>query len=197
MSQLKIFNATSKEFRLNVTQFRSPMNASINSVQTKTMLQHFPIRCGQPDINFTVRYASLDDKHSFESFVRQHMLDTKNITKDDDKALTLWWPERNIENWTGYITAYTVTEKRFEVAPAATFGVALVDSMMSEKTTLATRSVDIWKILGIQIPEYRGYDDLMLIPPTPPSSNNPTNSETRPGSAPTLPRPINSGDAPL
>lgn len=192
MSQLRIYGGSdSQEFKLNVTQFRSPMNASINSVQTKTMLQHFPIRCGQPDINFTVRYASLSDKHSFESFVRKHQQETQQLTKADQKLVNLWWPERNIENWTGYITSYTVVEKRFEVAPAATFGVSLVDSMMSEKTTIATRAVDIWKILGIQIPAYQGYEDVLIVPPTKPSQQFPPGS-----SGPTAPIPLNSGDAP-
>ena len=201
MSQLLLYGRNSRDFKLNVTQFRSPMSASINSVQTKTMVQHFPIRSGQPDISFTVQYASLDEKHSFESFVRRHQQETASVTKTDPKTVTLWWPERNIENWTGYITAYTVAEKRFEVAPKATFGVSLVDSMMSTRTTLATRTIDVWKILGIQIPEYKGYEDLILVPPRRPGTTTPINPNDAvgggPGNAnPTSPGPINSGDAP-
>lgn len=202
MSQLKIYAGQSREFSLNVTQFRSPMSASITSVQTKTMMQHFPIRSGQPDISFTVQYESLDAKHGFESFVRKHQQETASMTQDDAKSVTLWWPERNIENWTGYITQYQVREARFETAPKATFGVALVDSMMSVKTTIATRSVDVWKILGLQIPAYKGYDDLIIVPPASPSSNTPINPQDTVGgnpngvSTPQAPNPINSGDAP-
>lgn len=197
MSQLRIYDGTSREFKLNVTQFRSPMSASINSAQTKTMLQHFPIRSGQPDINFTVQYESLDAKHSFESFVRKHQQEADRMSNTDPKSVTLWWPERNIENWTGYIVAYTVIERRFETAARATFGVSLIDSMMSERTTLASRSVDVWKILGLQIPRYRGYDDTILIPPHQ-GAGVPINPGDVVGgnTDPIAPGPINSGDAP-
>lgn len=187
MSFLRIYDPDSREHRMNVTQFRSPMNASINSVQTKTMLKHFPIRAGQPDINFTVQYNSMDDKHNFEGFVRQHQVSAQN--RGLDAAVTLWWPERNIENWTGFIVQYTVNEKRFEVAPRATFGVSLVKSMMSDRTTLASRGIDVAKIFGIQIPQYRGYNDLMLIEPTFTDTTQPVNPQDVPGqpAAPTSP----------
>lgn len=195
MSQLRLTSFDNKEFKLNVTQFRSPMSAAITSVQTRKMMQHFAIRCGQPDINFTVRYASMKDKHEFESFVRRHMLESQD---EKDAEVSLWWPERNIENWTGFITQYSVIERRFETAPAATFGVSLVDSMMSEKTTIATRIIDVWKILGMQIPAYQGYGDTILILPSAPSSSvTPINPDrTPPTQTPTPPAPINSGDAP-
>lgn len=189
MSQLKIFTADDKEFRLNVTQFKSPMNAQITSAQTKTMLHHFPIRCGQPDINFTVRYASMDDKHAFEGWVRTHQVNTRQYSQKEPQDITLWWPERNIENWTGYILNYVVAEKRFESAPAANFGVALTDSMMSERTTVGSRGVSVWKILGLQIPEFRGYDDTILIPPVRSDAQTPINPQDRVGA-------LNSGDAP-
>ena len=49
--------------------------------------------------------------------------------------------------------------------PSATFGVQLVKSLMSEKTTLASRGADWRKILGPQLNQYRGYDDLILLLP--------------------------------
>ncbi|ASZ74705.1 hypothetical protein KHO57_gp199 [Mycobacterium phage Phabba] len=162
MSHLYITDYKGREFKMNVTQFRSPMQAQINSVQTRTMLAHFPIRSGQPDINFTVQYADLNDKHAFEGFVREHHVSTR---EDDNTEVNLWWPERNIVNWTGHIMGYSVTEKRFETAPSATFGVQLVKSLMSEKTTLASRGADWRKILGPQLNQYRGYDDLILVLP--------------------------------
>jgi hypothetical protein len=187
MSQLQIYDKNSKSFKLNVTQFRSPMSATINSAQTKTMMQHFPIRCGQPDIQFTVQYASMDDKHAFEAFVRSHQLAAQ---ADGNKGLLkLWWPERNMENWSGYICQYQVIEARFQTAPAATFGVSLVDSMMSVQTTIATRGISLNTILGIQIPTYQGYADTILVRPTPPSNNPPVNSD------PTPPTPITPGSS--
>lgn len=184
MSHLYIYDHRSREFKMNVTQFRSPMNASINSVQTKSMAQHFPIRCGQPDINFTVQYASLEDKHAFEGFVREHQ---RTAATEKDTEITLWWPERNIENWTGFITQYAVNEKRFETAPSATFGVSLYESMMSEKTTLASRGIDVTKIFGIQIPGYRGYRDTILVRPNFSNPAQPVNPQDVVGSPPPPP----------
>ena len=74
MSQLVIKAHRGRQFKLNVTQFRSPMSASINSVQTRSMMQHFPIRCGQPDINFTVRFRNNSARHEFQAFVRDHQV---------------------------------------------------------------------------------------------------------------------------
>jgi hypothetical protein len=176
VSHLYIYDYKSREFKMNVTQFRSPMNASITSAQTAKMMHHFPIRCGQPDINFTVQYKSLEDKHEFESWVREHQQKSR---MEKNSELTLWWPERNIDNWTGYITSYTVNEKRFEVAPSATFGVMLVDSMMSEKTTLGSRGFgDIMKIIGDLIAPYRGYrDDILLVQPNFTNTTQPVNPQ--------------------
>ena len=69
-----------REFTLNVLQFRSPMSAAINSVQTRTMLQHFPIRCGQPDIEFTVQFARRQEKTVFQAFVREHQVKALQAT---------------------------------------------------------------------------------------------------------------------
>jgi len=196
MSQLHLFDKDSKEFKLNVTQFQSTMSSQINTVQVRKMLHHFPIRCGQPDINFTVHYASLDDKREFEAFVRKHQLSARD---DSNAEVRLWWPERNISNWTGYIVSYRVAERRFQSAPQATFGVSLINSLMSTKTTLATRGIDVAKILGIQIGPYQGYqnDNTIIIPPSPPSAQNPpVNPQDLPrnaGDIPTPPLPVQIG----
>lgn len=184
MSQMKVTDKrTGKSYDLNVTQFRSPMTAAITSVQTKAMLQHFPIRCGQPDINFTVKFTSQDDKHVFQGFVRQHQL---MAAMEDNTWVTLWWPERNINNWTGYIVQYGVSERRFEVAPIVTFGVSLVDSLMSEKTTIASKGIDLDRILGPQIAPYIGYRDTILVPPT---YNRELDVNPQDGPAPEVPTP--------
>ena len=173
MSQLVIKGHRNKQYKLNVVQFRSPMGAEIYSAQTRKMVQHFPIRAGQPDINFTVQFASIEDKHIFQTFVRDHQINAQTASVEDGLA-TLWWPERNIENWTGYIVDYRVQEQRFVYAPKATFGVALVESLMSERTALTSRGAGWTSIWGPQIPAYRGPGpnevDNVIQPPTRPSS---------------------------
>ncbi len=191
MSQLVVKGHKGKEFKLNCTQFRSPMSAAVTTVQTRKMLQHFPVRAGQPDINFTVKFRSQDDKHKFQAFVRDHQINAQTETGDLSTAVKLWWPERNIENWSGYIVEFKVNEKGFrEVAPSVTFGVALIESLMSEHTKLSSfyGSILGWQsIWGPQIPAYRGPGPLdvdnILRPPTPPSASNPETSSPSGGSS--------------
>ena len=173
MSRLLLSSYDGREFTLNVTQFRSPMSAAINSVQTHTMLQHFPIRCGQPDIQFTVMFARKEDKTIFQAFVRDHQVLARD-QGDEDRTVTLFWPERNINNWTGYISAFQVAERRFDQSPVVTFGVDLVESMMSVRTTVSSRGSGWTSIWGDQIGAYvttvGETIDSLLNPPTPPSS---------------------------
>ena len=171
MSKLILTGYNGLEFELNVTQFRSPMSAQISSAQTRTMLQHFPIRCGQPDIQFTVQFPNLELKHRFQNFVRDHQIRARDITEDWGGHVTLFWPQRNIENWTGYITGFKVIERRFEYAPVVTFGVDLIDSLMSMRTTVSSSSARFEAIYGPQIPDYDAIlepiTDIINFPPLP------------------------------
>ena len=159
MSLLRVRSYDGKDFNLNVLQFRSPMSAAINSVQTHTMLQHFPIRCGQPDIQFTVQFTHREDKTKFQSFVREHQVKAISGTK---REVTLWWPERNITNWSGYISEFHVAERRFDYSPIVTFGVDLVESMMSTLTTVSSMGVDFSAVWGTEIGPYVSLADTLL-----------------------------------
>lgn len=150
------------------------MSAGITSVQTHEMTQHFPIRAGQPDIQFTVLFRSNEARQKFQSFVRKHQVNARN---DIEGEVTLWWPERNIENWAGYIMDMQVAEKRFVYAPSLQFGVTLVTSLLSERTRLFSSGSAIDAILGKQnpiLPSENAYQtgtgqDGMLKLPTSPS----------------------------
>lgn len=155
MSQLLLKGHNGARFKLNVTQFRSPMSASITSAQTRKMMHHFPIRAGQPDIQFTVHFRSIDDHHKFRDFVREHQLNTHSVNYNTREGMvTLLWPERDIINWTGYITSMPGRDVRFEYAPKITFGVSLVDSLLSERTIDYSRGNGFWNVAGPQIPSY-------------------------------------------
>lgn len=180
MSQMIVRGHDGDEFKLNVTQFRSLMAAGINSVQTRKMMQHFPIRAGQPDIQFTVQFPSIDAKHEFQDFVREHQrnaLDDKySSSQASSGAIKLLWPERDIMNWTGYIVSMPIREVRFDYAPKVTFGVALVDSMLSERTFQGSLGNSFWNIVGTEISAYipdPADVDSVIQPPTPPSSQTP------------------------
>lgn len=158
MSRLIIRGHSGAEFKLVVTQFRSPMSATINSVQTRRMAQHFPIRAGQPDIQFTAQFTSQDEKHLFQNFVRDHQLNSLDDKYTDSAvsggAVTLSWPERSIVNWTGYIVDVPVQEVRFDYAPKLTFGVMLVSGLMSKRTFGSSLGASADSIFGSLIPNY-------------------------------------------
>lgn len=135
MSRLVIKGHFGERFEMNVLQFRSPMNAEITSVQTRQKMDHHPIRCGQPDVQFTVKFISQNDKDIFERFVRRHQIQAQ---ENRERWLKLNWPERGMDNWTGYINEYQVSVRRFDPAPEVTFGVSLVDSMMSRWTDVSS-----------------------------------------------------------
>lgn len=180
MSQLIVRGHDGARFALNVTQFRSAMNAAINTVQTRTMAHHFPIRAGQPDIQFTVQFRSIDEHHAFRDFVRSHQRNTLSdrYVSASDGAVVLNWPERDIVDWSGYIVSMPGREVRFEYAPRVTFGVALVNSMMTQRTFNFSRGNSFWSILGDALGTYQPLPidlaDFQL--PTPPSSQQPANA---------------------
>jgi hypothetical protein len=158
VSKLILRGHNGAEFKLNVTQFRSPMSATINTVQTRRMSHHFPIRAGQPDIQFTVQFPSQDEKHRFQNFVRDHQLnaldDKYTSSAVSSGSVTLLWPERNIDSWTGYIVNVPVQEVRFDYAPKLTFGVMLVNSLMSEQTFGSSIGGTVDSIFGVEISAY-------------------------------------------
>ena len=158
MSLLILRGHDGREFKLVITQFSSPMSATINSAQTRKMMNHFPIRAGQPDIQFTTQFTSLAERSDFYKFVRDHQLnaleDRYNDSASSTGVVTLMWPERDIKNWTGYIVDVPVEEARFDYAPRLTFGVMLVDSLLSARTFGASLGASADTIFGIQIPDY-------------------------------------------
>jgi hypothetical protein len=141
------------------------------------MAHHFPIRAGQPDIQFTVQFASIADKHKFQDFVRSHQLNTLDdkyaSTQVSGGKVTLLWPERDINSWTGYIVTMPVREARFDYAPRVTFGVALVDSLMSERTFNFSLGNSWTSIIGQAIAAYIPDPDSIeaaFQPPVPPAA---------------------------
>lgn len=159
MSLLILRGHEGREFKMVITQFSSPMSATINSAQTRRMMNHFPIRAGQPDIQFTAQFTSPAERSEFYAFVRDHQLNALEDRYSDSEtsrgAVTLIWPERDIVSWTGYIVDVPVEEVRFDYAPKLTFGVMLVNSLMGNRTFGLSLGASVDSIYGIQIPGYK------------------------------------------
>ena len=155
MSKLRIYSNISEVIELNVVGFSSPVQQQIPSVQAKKMLLHFPYMVTQPTVTFQVVFVSEQDYEAFQAFVRLHHVNS--ISEDYDKsAITLKWPERGINNWTGYIKAFQAGGERFNYAPRGECVVDLVDSFISRKTLQSSLGSPVTKIMGPQIREVIG-----------------------------------------
>jgi hypothetical protein len=139
---------------LNVLAFTAPIVSSITSVQTRPMLQHFPIKVNQDGIELTVIFRSEAEFERFQAFVRRHQVNAQRMgTVGIDAALvTLSWPERNISNWTGIIKEFRAGGERFNPAPHAKIGVSLVTSMVATRTDIASWAMNFLTIAGFGTP---------------------------------------------
>lgn len=150
MSRLKL-KGMGRSYTLNVVEFSANIAATISSFQVQAHQHHFPIRVDQPDLTLTVIFPTESEKVDFQNFVRSHQMNALTLNTSPP-WVTLWWPERNIDNWTGYITNYNAGSQRFDVAPGVSFGVALVDSMVSKRTTISSSGATFSSVFGPQVP---------------------------------------------
>lgn len=147
MSQLQLLT-NSGQFSLNVTAFKSPIYQQIQSAQTKTMEVHFPIKMVQPSIEFQVIFASEEEWETFQRAVRNHQ--QQAVSKAT--LVTMNWPERSINNWTGYIRRIEAGGQRFNFAPETTVSIDLVDSYVSQRQDYGSIAANWTAIFGLGIP---------------------------------------------
>jgi hypothetical protein len=136
MSQLLIRTSYAGEFALNVIDFHSELYGTMMSGQTRNYMVYFPVKCQQPDIEFEVQFASRNDYIGFQEFVRTTQ--KAALVNSLEPGVTLYWPQRNILNWTGTIRGIQGGLDRFSYAPKAKFGVDLIDSLVSVRTQIVS-----------------------------------------------------------
>ena len=185
----------SEDIKLNVTRFGSQLSGSIPSLQTKTKVLHFPYKVNQPQIQFECIFRNETDYELFQDFVRKHHLAAIG-SGNDISSVSLWWPERGINNWTGYIRGMLAGGEKNNPAPIASFSIELVDSFISRRTTLSSFGSPFQAIFGQQINYLRRdwwREPKAVTPPPPPLIGD---SGSLPGA--TLPQPAGApfiGDA--
>lgn len=157
MSKLYIRTTYAGIFALNCTEFSSPMFGTMMGAQTRTEMVYFPIKVQQPDIEFTVVFANINDYLGFQAFAR--VTQVNGLHNNLEPGITMWWPERNILNWTGVIRNFIGGLNRFTYAPMAKFTVDLVDSFTSVRTQIASTAPIFDTIYGWGIP-----DGVMVLP---------------------------------
>lgn len=144
MSQL-IVTSNIQQFTMNVTGFSSPIYGSISSAQTNTEAVYFPTKMSQPDIQFDVQFASVADFTNFGLFVHNHQQNAL-LTSN---PVTLNWPERNINNFSGFIQKFQTGGAKALYAPTGRFVVSLVSSTVSSRTIVASIANPWFTVYGI------------------------------------------------
>lgn len=159
MSQL-IIGSLSTSFSLNVVSFASPMYEETSSAQTRNLAVHFPIKMAQPSLTLDVVFSSELEFENFQRFIRNHQQQAVASTQ----LLTLIWPERGINNWTGVCKQFQGGGMRFNPMPRARIEIDLVDSMVSSRTEIASVAMN-WKAIygGIGLPD-GALDEASLTP---------------------------------
>lgn len=139
-----------KSFELNCLQFSSPIVAAISSTQTRQMMRHFPVKVNQSEIDFLVQFSSEPEFEEFQDFVRKTQ--KQALSNPQNPGVTLFWPERNINNWTGMIKAFRAGGMRRNYSPRATFSVSLIDSSVAKRSMISSIAADWRTLYGLGSP---------------------------------------------
>jgi hypothetical protein len=130
---------------MNVLKFSSPVFGTVIGVQTKTISQVFPIKANQPEIQFDVVFRSEWEYEQFQTYIRAHQQMALNTSNPE---VTLYWPERNMINWTGVIKEIRAGGMRRNYTPRASFTVDLIDSLVSQKTMVQSLATPFFNVVG-------------------------------------------------
>lgn len=138
------------QFKLNCTAFSTSLFSQMSSVQTKQMVQHFPVKAQQPEVTFDLVFRNEPEFEQFQEFVRRHQMAA--LHEWPSPEVVLWWPERDITDWTGLIKTFRAGGQRFNPAPKARLVVDLVDSVFSSRTEIASLAASFWTVAGYGSP---------------------------------------------
>lgn len=139
VSQLRCSGSDQDDFFHNCLSIQSPIFGQMNSAQTKSKIQYFPIKAHQPEIQFNVIFTSQDLWEDWQVWVRTNMTKAQGANgQSGNIGVTLNWPERSINNWSGIILKQKAGGMRYNYAPRDSFTVELVNSLVSNSTTIAS-----------------------------------------------------------
>ena len=142
MSGLKLRTQGHGTFDMYVISFSGGLYGSVSSLQTKTIQQHFPVRANQPELQFTVVFKNEDEYEKFQKFIQKQHKDCLKATPTSNVGVQIWWPEREMDNWSGIITEFEGGGRKQNWAPRSKFTVQLVDSWVSRKTSISSYGAD-------------------------------------------------------
>jgi hypothetical protein len=152
VSLLHVRSRTGGEVKLNCTSFTAPITADISTVQTRVMTQHFPIKVNQPEVEFNVIFRNEREYEQFQMFVRRTQTSSL-VTNGVLTGVSLWWPERDIRNWTGVIKEIKAGGARRNFTPRARFVVSLIESSVAKRTDVFSLLSSWQTIVGYGSPD--------------------------------------------
>jgi hypothetical protein len=136
VSQLRVSAAGQQDFYLNVLSFDSPITGEMNSGQSRSAIQYYPIKAYQPELQCEVIFPSEALWQAWQTWSRQNMVNAQ-VSGATNGACTLNWPERNINNWTGIIASAKAGGMKFNYTPRTTISFMLVVSLVSNAGAFA------------------------------------------------------------
>jgi hypothetical protein len=131
MSQLRVSGTNQPDFYLNVLNFDAPITGELNSAQTQSQVQYFPIKAFQMELVCDVIFPSENLWQQWQAWVRQNMINSQNSNTTGNPGVTLNWPQRNINNWTGVIPSAKAGGMRANYAPRTRVEFQLIVSLVS------------------------------------------------------------------
>lgn len=142
-------------YTAKVLAFNTVMVSSIQSVQTKRYLQHFPIKVEQPSLSLVLQTRGVREAQSLARLVRRHH---EQALSGDPQPAIFSWPERGIDDWSGFILACDMGESVSDPFPHISLEVQLVDSMVSRRTWNSSTASPVEAIYQGEIPDLPSLD---------------------------------------
>ena len=136
MSQLRVSGVGQSDFYLNVLSFDSPVFGEMNSGQARSAIQYYPIKAYQPELSCEVIFPSEVIWQAWQIWSRQNMINAQTAGTSNG-SVSLNWPERSINDWTGIICATKAGGRRANYTPRTTVQFQLVISLVSTLGTFA------------------------------------------------------------
>ena len=148
MSQLRVSGYGQPDFHLNVTTFDSPIYGEMNSAQVRSQVQYYPIKAYQPELVCEAVFPSEWLWEQWQSWVRQNMVNSQRSNSTGSPGVTLNWPERDINNWTGIISTAKAGGMRRNYTPRTRIEFQLVASLVSNLGVFASFGAAWQSVLG-------------------------------------------------
>jgi len=166
MSQLRVSATGQTDFFLNVVSFDSPIIGEMNSGQTRTIVQYFPIKSMQNDLVCDVIFPSEAAWQQWQLWVYQLQINCQQLnTTGGLPGVQLNWPERGINQWSALIPQSPAGGKRANYAPRQSIQFQLIVNLVSNLTIFQSWGAG-WQSLYSNNYLNGSIADSLLNPPT-------------------------------